>query len=81
MVTTDDFRRELLAQIDRATKQGRPHIEINAGEMHRILSPHDNRHPTVCNAMRELLTPADVEIFAPPAGNGASYTVRYALPR
>ena len=36
MITMFDFRRELLAQISRAAKQGRPHIEINAGELHRV---------------------------------------------
>jgi len=79
--TTDDFRRELLAQIDRATRQGRTHVEINAGEIHRIVSPNENRHPMACNAMREILKADDIEVFSPPAGNGASYTVRYALPR
>jgi hypothetical protein len=38
MATMDDFREELEAEIGRAPKQGRPHIEINAGELHRIVS-------------------------------------------
>jgi hypothetical protein len=38
MATMDDFREELEAEIGRAAKQGRPHIEINAGELHRIVS-------------------------------------------
>jgi hypothetical protein len=37
MPSTVDFRTELAAQIARAAKQGRPHIEINAGELHRTV--------------------------------------------
>jgi hypothetical protein len=37
MPSADDFRRELTAQIERAAKQGRPHIEINAGELHLVV--------------------------------------------
>jgi 5-methylcytosine-specific restriction protein A len=81
MTTMDKFREELRAQISRAANQGRPHVEINAGELHRIVSPDANRHPMVCNAMRQLLGPSDEVIHAPPAGDGASLTIRYILPR
>jgi hypothetical protein len=37
MPTTDEFRAELHAQIERTSRQGRPHVEINAGELHRKL--------------------------------------------
>jgi hypothetical protein len=43
-----DFRKELLAQISRAAKQRRPHVEINAGELHRIVSRDENRHAMAC---------------------------------
>jgi len=76
-----DFRRELLAQISRAAKQGRPHIEINAGELHRVVSRDDNRHPMACRAMRELQLPTDLVVHAPPSGDGSSFTLRYILPR
>lgn len=81
MPTMDVFRRELIAQITRATNQGRPHVEINAGELHRIVSPQENRHPMVCNAMREQMLAVDTVVFSPPAGDGPSFTVRYSLPR
>jgi 5-methylcytosine-specific restriction protein A len=81
VITMLDFRRELLAQISRAAKQGRSHVEINAGELHRIVSRDENRHAMACRAMRELQLPADEVIFSPPSGDGASYTVRYKLPR
>ncbi len=81
MATMDEFRRELQAQIGRAQKQGRAHIEINAGELHRIVSPSENRHPMACNAMRELIAGLDEVLHSPPAGDGPSFTVRYMLPR
>jgi hypothetical protein len=81
MPTTDEFRREVLAQIARAAKQGRPHVELNAGEVHRVVSPQQNRHAMVCSAMRELITTTDIVVHAPPAGDGPSFTVRFSLPR
>jgi 5-methylcytosine-specific restriction protein A len=76
-----DFRKELLAQISRAANQGRPHVEINAGELHRIVSRDENRHAMACRAMRELQLPTDEIVFAPPSGDGASFTLQYKLPR
>lgn len=85
MPTMDDFRVEVIAQIGRAGKQGRPHVEINAGELHRTLggypSATGHRMPMACNAMRESKTEADEVIFEPNAGDGASLTIRYKLPR
>ena len=37
MATIDDFRSELRAQIRRAEARGAPHVEVNAGELHRQL--------------------------------------------
>lgn len=83
MVTMDDFRKELHAQIERALNQGRPHIEVNAGELHRVVSPSENRMPMACNAMRQAkeLYPHNEEIHAPPSGDGPSLTVRYVFSR
>lgn len=81
MATMEAFRKELDAQISRAEKQGRPHVEINAGELHRVVSPDENRHRMACVVMRELQRPSDQVIHSPPAGDGPSFTVRYALPR
>ena len=84
MPSTDEFRHEIAAQIDRATKQGRPHIEINAGELHRVVGGYPtptNRMAMCCGAMRELCRPDDHTIYEPPARDGASLTIRYKLPR
>ena len=84
MPTIDDFQTELLAQIDRARKQGRPHAEINAGELHRALGGYptknakDHSMPTCCNAMRKESERRRAEVvYEPSKGKGASLTIRY----
>jgi len=39
----DTVAAELDAQIKRARAQGRPHVEINAGELHRLLGGYQLR--------------------------------------
>jgi hypothetical protein len=54
MPSAEDFQAELRAQIDRASKQGRPHIEVNAGELHGAVGGYpgpSHRMPQCCNAM------------------------------
>lgn len=85
MPSTNDFKKEIFEQIKRATKQNRPHVEINAGELHRVLgdypNPKKHRMPELCEAMRQAMTAADKIIFSPEKGNGAALTIRYKLPR
>jgi hypothetical protein len=81
----DDFRSELLAIIDRAQRQGRPHVEVNAGELHRVIGGYPDaaahRMPVCCEVMLGEMKAADMIIFQPPGGKGASLTVRYLVPR
>lgn len=86
MARIDDLRRlkmEVAAQITRAGNQGRPHVEINAGELHRIVFPGVPTHqiPMSCSAMREARADTDAIVFGPVEGDGASLTIRYTLPR
>ncbi len=83
MPSADDFRAELRAQIDRARRQGRPHVEINAGELHRIVGsyPGDHRMPVCCEVLRSEQKEGDELVYSPADGNGASLTIRYKLPR
>ena len=87
MTTTDALRKEMLYQIGRATKQGRPHIEINAGELHRTVGgypPQQGNHnmPSCCNVMRDEMKRGRAEIVhETDSGNGAALTIRYQLPR
>lgn len=76
----------LVAEIvSRAEGQGRPHVEINAGELHRMAGdfpdPAGNGLLQCCAALRAMRQPADEIVFSPPGDDDASLTIRYALPR
>lgn len=79
----EDFRAEIDAQIGRARTQGRPHIEINSGELHRVIGGYPggghHRMPLCCEAMRSAMKAGDEIVFEPPKGKGASLTIRYKL--
>lgn len=84
MLTTDDFRTEVLAQLRRGETRGAPSLEINAGEIHRKLGGYPgagHRMPMCCEAMRGLMKAGDMVVSEPPSGRGASLTIRYRLPR
>ena len=83
--STAEFREELHKQIQRARRQGRPHAEINAGELHRVLGGYPPKSgepaaamPSCCDAMREEFEKGNADIvFEPKKGKGASLTIRY----
>ena len=83
--TSEDFRNELNAQIRRATRQGRHHVEINAGELHRVVGGYpgeSHRMPMCCQAMRDELRNGDATvIFETDSGHAPALTMRYNLPR
>lgn len=86
MTSKQDFHKELTAQIVRAHRQGRPHIEINAGELHRVVGgyPNNGAHgmPSCCSAMRDEYQQGRAEIIHDlESGQGAALTIRYLLPR
>lgn len=88
MATREEFRSELLAQIDCATKQGRLHIEVNAGELHRAVGGYPPRGtsshgmPIFCGVLRAEMQRGKVAIvFETSSGNTPALTVRYYLPR
>jgi 5-methylcytosine-specific restriction protein A len=88
MPSVEDFANELRAQIERATKQGRRHVEINAGELHRVVGGYPPRTgenhamPSCCQAMRNEFDQGYAEIVnETESGHSASLTVRYNVPR
>jgi 5-methylcytosine-specific restriction protein A len=80
-----NFQEELRQQIARAIRQNRPHVEVNAGELHRIVGGYPSQHhsmPSCCEAMRDEFNRGNAEVvFQTPSGDGAAFTVRYYLPR
>ena len=74
--------------IKRAAQQGRTHVEVNAGELHRMLGGYPakagRRHsmPSCCNAMRQMFDPErDSIIYETASGIAPALTIRYAVPR
>jgi hypothetical protein len=78
MVSTDHFRQELLAQLDRAAARGHIDILINSGELSRSMRG-SSRPASCCDAMQEEFKLGDTLLLD--RTNGAGMTVRYLLPR
>jgi hypothetical protein len=79
---SDDFRKELSAQLRRAKTRGAAEVEINAGELHRAVGEYpsgEHRMPSCCEVMRAAMRSGDEVISEPPKGKGASLTIRYRL--
>jgi hypothetical protein len=67
-----------------AQQRGLDHVDINARDLHTSVGGYpgsNNRMPMCCNAMRSIMTEGDIVLTSPPSGQGASLTIRYALPR
>ena len=78
------FRDELQQQLKVAEKQGKKHIAVQSGELHREVGgypgPH-HRMPVCCDVMYSEMSDGDRVITAPPSGRGATLTIQYVLPR
>jgi hypothetical protein len=82
MVSTDHFRRGLLAQMTRAAKGGQIDVLINCGQLYRSLGGYPGSTHGMsfcCEAMQAEMKPGDTTILD--RANGAGMTVRYRLPR
>jgi hypothetical protein len=82
MVSTDHFRRGLLAQMTRATKSGQLDILVNCGQLYRSLGGYPGSIHGMsfcCEAMQAEMKPGDTMILD--SASGAGMTVRYLLPR
>jgi hypothetical protein len=82
MVSTDHFRQELLAQMNRAAKGGLIDVLISSGELYRSLGGYPgSKHgmPSCCDAMQAEMMPGDTLLVE--RTNGAGMTVRNLLPR
>jgi hypothetical protein len=80
MVSSEHFRAELQAQMERAATRGQKHIVINALELHVALGlfPRPNHH-TAADVMEYERRPGDVMLVEKSDRTGL--TIRYLLPR
>lgn len=64
--------------------EGKQFVDVRAGDLHRIVGGYpgpNHRMPMCCEAMRRAMRPGDLIVEQPPKGKGASFVVRYRLPR
>lgn len=71
----DEIRRRF-----REAEKGGAFVGIISGDVAKQLGL-DNRMPSVCGAMRNLMEQADEILAGPPKGNGTTLKIRYRLPR
>ncbi len=84
MASMDDFRSALQSLFQAAESRGTPYIEINSGQLHRIVGGYpgpEQRMPSCCKVMYNEQKADDEVISRPASGKGASLTIRYRLPR
>jgi len=82
--TMNNFRKELADLFSRALEDGKTSINVNSGELHRVLGGYpgpNHRMPVCCDAMYQEMRAGDQILNAPAKGKGASLTIRYLLPR
>jgi len=80
----NDFWLPLFLKIQEATEQGAAFVDVNSGELHRLVGDYpgpDHRMPICCRVMREEMQAGDTILGEPQKGSGAKLTIRYFLPR
>jgi hypothetical protein len=83
MPTADQFRSELRSRLRAAEQAGESYIDVNAGDLHRKVGGYPTpmpRMPNCCSVMRQEQRSGDTVVSVKPS-DGASFTIRYQLPR
>ena len=80
---SEDFQKRLDAVLDDARRSGLPYVDVQSGELHRMVGGYPNkgshRMPTCCGVMRNRMREGDEILSSPPKGRGASLRIRYLL--
>lgn len=83
--TQRHFQEALDSFFAAAERDGKTSVEVNSGDLHRSLGGYPGRNhrmPVCCKVLAENMQHArDTVVESPPSGQGASLTIRYALPR
>ncbi len=80
----DDFTAALAQIFSEATAKSLTSVQVSAGELHRRTGEYpgpNHRMPGCCSAMRAAIRTGDMELPNDLKKDGASYAVRYKLPR
>lgn len=81
-MTQEKFMMKIKEVQERARKQGKEYVDINAGDVHRAVGGYpgdDHRMATCCGVMNRLMGLKDEVIATPLKGKGASHCIRYFL--
>ncbi len=78
---TEKFRVALADAFAQAHTEGKPFLEIRAGDLHYRLSFGSNRMPLCCNAMHQARREGDEVLESPPSGLGPRLRIKYKIPR
>jgi cytoplasmic iron level regulating protein YaaA (DUF328/UPF0246 family) len=82
--STKDFERALLSLLATDQDEGKPYLDVVAGDLHRMVGGYpgpQQRMPSCCNMMIKAMNSGDERLSSPPKGKGATLTIRYFLPR
>lgn len=84
MPTREEFLVELSTLLAKANKLGFVEVTVRAGNLHRRVGGYpgaNHRMPVCCDAMRQLTNDLDEELPNNLKKDGASFEIRYKLPR
>lgn len=83
--TVEDFRIGLDKILKKSQNEGKSHIDIISSDLHRMVGGYPNkgnhRMSTCCFIMRKSMQRNDMILYEPRCGKGATFKVRYVLPR
>ena len=77
-MTTTEIKAYIEEQKRIAKDTGKTELVLKSGEVHNDLELKQ-RHPQVCNAMRQCMKSEDVILYQPPKGNGTTLQIKYKL--
>ena len=75
-MTTNAIKEYIEEQKERAKESGKAELVLKSGDLHNDLGLKQ-RHPQVCNAMRQCMGAEDVILYQPPKGNGTTLQILY----
>ena len=84
MPNSFDFESALNCLFKKEEEAGKSFIDVNAGNLHRKVGGYPGRNhrmPSCNEVMKKNMRPGDQILAQPPKGKGASFTIRYKLPR
>ena len=84
--TRRDFEHRLSQTFFEAAKRGRPYVDVEAADLHRVVGGYPapkggHRMPICCGVMWAAKRTEDEVLFSPPKRVGATLRIRYKLPR